>query len=181
MSTETISPPSSLKDQSLDSFSHDLTGRLRFVNLETETVIHETKNASSTSTSDVVSSLQHVNQVIKRELIDPLHQTFKNMSKASSKCKFLCSNLAQDTLPKDVTPIMPLKIINAPSDLENKWSNILHDCGWQLTLTLINHHQGQIAKFKQLAEETITNGNQIDFPEYITEVPDTPVRIENAI
>ena len=28
MSTETTSPPSSLKDQSPNSFSHDLTGRL---------------------------------------------------------------------------------------------------------------------------------------------------------
>ena len=44
MNTETISPPSSLKDQSLNSFSHNLTGRLGIVNLGTETVIHETKN-----------------------------------------------------------------------------------------------------------------------------------------
>ena len=43
MNTETISPPSSLKDQSLNSFSHNFTGRLG-VNLGTETVIHETKN-----------------------------------------------------------------------------------------------------------------------------------------
>ena len=71
--------------------------------------------------------------------------------------------------------------MNAPSDLENKWNNILHDCGWQLTLTLINHHQGQIAELQQLAEETITNDNQIVLPEYITKIPDTPVRIENAI
>ena len=41
--TETISPPSSLKDQSLNSFSHNLTGRLGIVKLGTETVIHETK------------------------------------------------------------------------------------------------------------------------------------------
>ena len=44
MNTETISPPSSLKDQSLNSFSHNLTGRLGIVNLGTETVIHETKS-----------------------------------------------------------------------------------------------------------------------------------------
>ena len=47
MNTETISPPSSLKDQSLNSFSHNLTGRLGIVNLGTETVIHETKNNPS--------------------------------------------------------------------------------------------------------------------------------------
>ena len=58
----------------------------------TETVIHEN---ASTSKSDVVSSLQQVNQAIKRELIDPLHQIFKDKSKASSKCEFLRSCLAQ--------------------------------------------------------------------------------------
>ena len=41
MSTETISPSSSLKDQSLNSFSHDLTGHL---GIGTETVVHEAKN-----------------------------------------------------------------------------------------------------------------------------------------
>ena len=134
MNIETISPPSSLKDQSLNSFSHNLTGRLKIVNLGTETIIHETKNAS-TSTSHVVSSLQQVNQVIKRELIDPLCQIFEDKSKASSKCEFLHSCLAQNTLPKGVTPIVPLKIMNVPSDLENKWNNILHDCGRLLTLS----------------------------------------------
>ena len=49
MNTETISPPSSLKDQSLNSFSHNLTGRLG-VNLGTETVIHETKKNLGTET-----------------------------------------------------------------------------------------------------------------------------------
>ena len=47
MNTETISPPSSLKDQSQNSFFHNLTGRLVIVNLGTETVIHETKKAQS--------------------------------------------------------------------------------------------------------------------------------------
>ena len=51
LNTETISPPSSLKDQSLNSFSHDLTDRLGIVNLGTETVIHETK-ISCTDTSN---------------------------------------------------------------------------------------------------------------------------------
>ena len=40
LSTETISP---LKDQSLNSFSHDLTGHLGIVNLRKETIIHETR------------------------------------------------------------------------------------------------------------------------------------------
>ena len=43
INAEIISPPASLKDQSLNSFSYNLTGCLAIVNLETETVIHETK------------------------------------------------------------------------------------------------------------------------------------------
>ena len=57
MNTETISPPSSLKDQSLNSFSHNLTGRLG-VNLGTETVIHETKNKLP---QNIVGKLKHFN------------------------------------------------------------------------------------------------------------------------
>ena len=45
MNAETISPPSSLNDRSLNNFSHNLTGHLGIVNLGAETVIHETKNA----------------------------------------------------------------------------------------------------------------------------------------
>ena len=177
---ETISPPSSPKDQSPNSFSCDLIGRLGIISQGSEIVINETQNIGNT-TSDVVLSLQKADQVIKRELIDPLRQILKDKCKASSKCKFLRSCLAHNTLPKGATPTMPLKIMNAPSDLENKWNNILQNCGRQLTLTLINYHQVQIVELKQLAEETITNGNQIVLPEFITEVPNTPARIKNAI
>ena len=177
---EAISPPSSPNNQSPNSFSRDLIGRLGITSQGSETVIYETQNIDN-STSDVVSSLQKADQAIKRELIDPLRQILKDKCKASSKCEFLHSCLAHNTLPKGATPTVPLKIMNAPSDLENKWNNILQDCGRQLTLTLINYHQGQIVELEQLAEETITNGNQIVLPEFITEVPDTPARIENAI
>ena len=44
MNTVTISPPSSFKDQSLNSFSHNLIGRSGIVNLGTETIIHKTKD-----------------------------------------------------------------------------------------------------------------------------------------
>ena len=57
----------------------------------------------------------------------------------------------------------------------------LQDCGRNLTLTLINHHQDQIASFEQLAEETILSGTQMILPEYITEFPDIPVKIENSL
>ena len=180
INTDNIPLTSSPKDQSPASFSRDLIGRLGISSQGTETVIPETQSAN-TSNPGVISSLQKASQAINRELIDSLRQILKEKCKASSKCELLRSCLAHNTLPKGATPIVPLKILNAPSDLENKWNDILHDCGRQLTLTLVNHHQSQIAELEQLAEETITNGNQIVLPEFITEVPDTPERIENAI
>ena len=42
MSMENVSPPSSLKDQSPSSFSHDLIGRLGISSQGTETIIPET-------------------------------------------------------------------------------------------------------------------------------------------
>ena len=43
---ETISPPSSPKDQSPNSFSRDLIGRLGIISQGTETIINETQKAS---------------------------------------------------------------------------------------------------------------------------------------
>ena len=47
MNMETISPPSSPKDQSPNSFSHDLIGRLGIISQGTKTVINETQNTCS--------------------------------------------------------------------------------------------------------------------------------------
>ena len=50
---------------------------------------------------------------------------------------------------------------------------------WEkLTMTLINYHENQIAKYTQLPEDQITTGNQIVLPEYITMVPNTPVMMK---
>ena len=136
---------------------------------------------ASSSSSDIVSSLSKAEELIKTELIYPLHQILKDKSRASAKCNFLRSCLAHKTIPKGVTPNVPLKISNVPKDLEDKWQSILQDCGRNLTLTLINYHQGQIASFEQLAEETILNGTQMILPEYITGFPNIPVRIENSL
>ena len=136
---------------------------------------------ASSSSSSIVSSLSKADETIKTELIDPLRQILKDKSRASAKYDFLHSCLAHKTIPKGVTPNVPLKISNAPKDLEDKWQSILQNCGRNLALTLINYRQGQIASFEQLAEETILNGTQMTLPEYITEFPDIPVRIENSL
>ena len=68
---------------------------------------------------------QKTDETIKTDLIDPLRQILKDKSRASAKCDFLCSCLAHKTTPKGVTPNVPLKILNAPKDLEDKWHSIL--------------------------------------------------------
>ena len=49
MNMETISPPSSPKDQSPNSFSCDLIGWLGIISQGTETVINETQNINTKS------------------------------------------------------------------------------------------------------------------------------------
>ena len=49
MNTETISPPSSPKDQSPNSFSRNLIGCLGIISQGTETVINETQNVNTKS------------------------------------------------------------------------------------------------------------------------------------
>ena len=63
----------------------------------------------------------------------------------------------------------------------SQMNDILQECGKQLTMTLVNYHESQIAQYTQLAEERITTGNQIVLLEYITMVTNTSVLIENAI
>ena len=50
-----------------------------------------------------------------------------------------------------------------------------------LTVTIVNYIRRQIASIEQLAEEIILNGTQMMLPEYITEFPDIPVKIENSL
>ena len=108
-------------------------------------------------------------------------QILKDKSRADAKCELLCSGLAHKTIPKGDTPIVPLKIMNAPKALEDEWHSILQDCGQKLTRTLFNYHQGQIATYEQLAKETILNGTQMILPEYITKFPNIPVKMENSL
>ena len=86
-----------------------------------------------------------------------------------------------NTYPKGVTPSVPLKISNAPKDLQDKWTSILKDCTRQLTMTLVKFHQGQAAHQEQLAETLIHNASHTIIPEYITNVPDITSKIESSI
>ena len=67
---------------------------------------------------------------------------------------------------------VPLKISDAPKDLQDKWTSILKECTKQLTMTSVKFHQGQAAHQEQLAVTLIHNARHIIIPEYITTVPD---------
>ena len=105
-------------------------------------------------------------------MIGPLHQILKDKCRASAKCDYLRSCLARNTYPKGVTYSVPLKISDAPKDLQDKWTSILKECTKQLTMTLVKFHQGQAAHQEQLAVTLIRNASHIIIPEYITTVPD---------
>ena len=171
--------------ESAASLTLKIIKKLKFSseNRVSETVpnLQSCNDEANTSTLDVVSALHKVERAIKTELIEPLRTILRLKSKAQTKCDFLCSCLAHSSLPKGTTLCVPLKINDAPRDLVTKWSEILQNCGRQLTLTLINYHENQITEYQRLAEERITNGTQMILPEYITSVPNISVMIEDAI
>ena len=119
------------QDNSPTTFSRNLVNRLGLSSQQnrTETVsINNNNNCDNDedlpSNSGVVSSCE-ANLAIERELIGPLRQILKDKCHASAKCDYLRSCLARNTYPKGVTYSVPLKISDAPKDLQDKWISIL--------------------------------------------------------
>ena len=110
-----------------------------------------------------------------------MRQVFKEKARANVKCEFLRSCLARNSFPKGTTPTVPLKILDAPDDLKQKWTTILQDCAKQLTLALVNYHHSQIVHHEQHAASVISNASHIIIPEHITNVPEIPEMIETTI
>ena len=75
-------------------------------------------------------------------------------------------------MPKRINVNLPLKVTDAPTDLQQKWTDILTSCSKQLMLTLINFHQGQVQQHEHLAETIINDTTHMIIPEYITTAPD---------
>ena len=109
-----------------------------------------------------------------KELTDPLRRALKCKCQASAKCEFLHTCMARDTMPKGININLPLKVTDAPTDLQQKWTDILTSCSKQLMLTLINFHQGQVQQHEHLAETIINDTTHMIIPEYITTAPDVP-------
>ena len=77
--------------------------------------------------------------------------------------------------------IQNLKVTDAPTDLQQKWNDILTSCSKQLMLTLIKFHQGQVQQHEHLAETIINDTTHMIILEYITIVPDVAQLIESKI
>jgi len=84
-------------------------------------------------------------------------------------------------LPKGVLPKVPIKIVDPPPSLKEKWEAALMECGNKLTRILIDFHKDQILHFEELAQDTIMKGSQIIIPEFVTNIPDITNMIEQAI
>jgi len=171
------------------TFSKNIVNRLgiKSHNRGTETVDSITLtqpdaiDEAGPSTSGVVSSLSLATKAIDQHLTGPLRKVLKDKHRTSAKCDFLRSCLARNVYPKGVTPQVPLKILDAPTDLQSSWNSILQECSKKLTQQLVQHHQSKIVQQEQQAELIITDASQIIIPEYIVNIPDIAAKIEAAI
>ena len=77
-------------------------------------------------------------------------------------------------------PKVPLKIVDPPTQLKEKWDFLLSECTNKLLMTLIDFHRDQISNFEGLAQDTIFRGSQIIIPEFVTSIPNITDKIEKA-
>ena len=170
------------------SFSIKLISRLGLNRIQrSETVYNNNKSTDVNdednipSTSGVVSTSPAIQAIIDKELTDPLRRALKCKCQASAKCEFLRTCMAKDTMPKGITINVPLKVTDAPTDLQQQWNSILTSCSKQLMLTLIKFHQGKVQQHEHLAETIINDATHMIIPEYITTVPNNAQLIESRI
>ena len=76
---------------------------------------------------------------------------------------------------------MPLKIVDQPASLKEKWEKAIKECSSQLLRILVDFHRSQISTYEELADKTINKGCQTVIPEFVTSIPDIGEKIEVAI
>jgi len=54
---------------------------------------------------------------------------------------------------------VPLKIVDPPASLKEKWERALKECSSQLLRILVDFHCSQISTYEKLADETINKGS----------------------
>jgi len=119
----------------------------------------------SSSNSGIASPHDLAYKSIEDNLITELRSILKNKVQATTKCDFLRNHVARNFLPKGVPPKVPIKIVDPPPSLKEKWEAALMECGNKLTRILIDFHKDQILHFKELAQDLIMRGSQIIIPE----------------
>ena len=109
---------------------------------------------------------------IDQHLTTLLRPILKDKAQAVSKLNFLRSCATRDLIPKGVQINVPLKIVDPPASLKEKWEGTLKECSNHLLRILVDFHRSQISNFEELADETINKGCHTVIPEYVTSIPD---------
>ena len=95
-------------------------------------------------------------EVTRRAINDILlWKVLKEKAKCQSKQAFLSNCLANNAIPKGVTPNVPLRIINPSQELLNKWDEILNVCGTSLTRALDDYHKAEVVQIELKAAKVI--------------------------
>ena len=124
-------------------------------------------NEAGPSTTGVALLSKEAQKSIEVHLTNKLRPILKDKSQISAKYQFLRNCLTDDIILKGV---LPLKIHNTPESLEQKWEDMLKECGHKLLRILIDFHRDQISSLEDLAQETITQANTIILPEFMTNI-----------
>ena len=117
----------------------------------------------------------------EQHLTTPLRPILKDKARAVSKLNFLRHCATRDLIPKGAQINVPLKIVDPPVSLKEKWEGTLKECSNHLLRILVDFHRSQISNFEELADETINKSCHTVIPEYITSIPDIGDKIEVAI
>ena len=140
-------------------------------NITDTSKIGEAERPSTSSNNGVASLSTEAQQSVQLHLINPLKPILREKARATSKFLFLRKCVAHDNIPKGLKPTVPLKIIEAPTSLKEKWAKILKECSNKLIQALIDYHKSQISSNEELAHDTIVQASQIILPEFVADYP----------
>jgi len=89
--------------------------------------------------------------------------------------------LENNAIPKGVTPNVPLRIVDPPQELLNKWNEIINVCGTSLTRALDDYHKAEIVQMELKAAKVIQDASCELLPRFIAEFPNIGDILEGTI
>ena len=98
-------------------------------------------------------------RLIDNALKEPFWRVLKEKANVTDEHKFLSECIQSEVILKEKTPNAQLRVKDSPVELTTKWNEILHKCGSELMVALVNHHEAaQVIqkRFLELIPEWIT-------------------------